>query len=213
MGALALHDDGDVGAARAFEHVGNGGGVEAFCGLAIDGHDDVAGANAGPVGGGALEGREDDDVDDAGFVGLGLDGHADAVVLAVLVFAHLGEGLWVVEVGVGVEDVEHPGDSAVVDGAVDFIGVEGLGVVLLDEGVDVGELVEGVAQGGFVGGGLGGDLLVDERADEGAGGQEKGDGEESATGTGGHLLGLPQGASGGVGRGRTCARMKLQCSV
>ncbi len=65
--------------------------------------------------------------------GLGLDGHADAVVLAVLVLAHLGEGLGVVEVGVGVEDVEHARDGAVVDGLVGLVGGHRLGVVLLDE--------------------------------------------------------------------------------
>ena len=70
---------------------------------------------------------------------LRLDGHADAVVAAVLVFAHLGEGLGVVEVGVGIQGVEHARDGAVVDGLVGLVRVELLGVVLLDDGVDVGE--------------------------------------------------------------------------
>ena len=81
---------------------------------------------------------------------LRLDGHADAVVLAVLVFAHLREGLWIVEVGVGIEDVEHGRDGAVVDGFVGLVGGELFGVVLLDDGVDVGEAVERVAKGGLV---------------------------------------------------------------
>ena len=177
-----------MGAAWAFEHGGDGGGVHAVGGFAVDGEDDVAGADAGFVGGGAFEGVEDDDLGLAVWGGLRLDGHADAVVLAVLVFAHLGEGLGIVEVGVGIEDVEHAGDGAVVDGLVGLVGVEVLGVVLLDEGVDVGEGVEGVAQGGLVGGGLGGDLLVDEGAEDGAGGEKEGDGEECATSAGSHRL-------------------------
>ena len=99
----------------------------------------------------AFEGGEDDDLGGAVFVGLGLDAHADAVVLAVLVFAHLGEGLGVIEVGVGVQGVEHARDGAVVDGLVGLVGVQLVGVVLLDDGVDVGEGPEAVAQGGLVG--------------------------------------------------------------
>ena len=130
-----------------FEHGGDGGGVHAFGGLAVDGEDDVAGPDAGFVGRACLQrgrGRR------SWFVRLRLDRHADAVVLAVLVFAHLREGLGVVEVGVGIEHVEHAGDGAVVDGLVDLVGVEVLGVVLLDDGVDIGEGVQGVAQGGLV---------------------------------------------------------------
>ena len=40
-------------------------------------------------------------------------------------------------------------------------------------------------------GGLGGDLLVDERTEDGAGGEKEGDGEECATGTGSHRRDLP----------------------
>jgi len=51
----------------------------------------------------------------------------------VLVLAHLGVGFWIVEIGVGVEDVKHAGDGAIVDGLVGLVGVERLGVVLLDQ--------------------------------------------------------------------------------
>jgi len=88
--------------------------------------------------------------------------------------------------------VKHAGDRAVVDCFVCLVGVEGLGVVLFDQRVDIGEGVEGVAQGGLVAGGLGDDLLVDEGADDGAGGQKNGSGEECAASTGSHGLGLPQ---------------------
>ena len=124
--------------------------------------------------------------------GLRLDRHADAVVLAVLVFAHLGEGLWIVEVGVRIEDVEHARDGAVVDGLVGLVGGQLLRVVLLDEGVDAGEGVQAVTEGGLIRRGLGGDLLVDERTEKGAGCEEKGGGEECAAGAGSHGLGLPR---------------------
>ena len=168
----------------AFEEGGDGGGVHAVGGFAVDGEDHVAGPDAGLEGGSAFKGIEDDDLGLAVGGGLRLDGHADAVVLAVLVFAHLGVGLGVVEVGVRVEDVQHARDGAVVDGLVGLVGVHGLGVVLLDERVDVGEGVERVAQGGLVAGGLGGDLLVDERAEDGAGGEKECGGEEVRGGCG-----------------------------
>ena len=160
-GAFAHHRDGDVGAACAFEHGGYAGGVHAFGGFAVDGENLVAWADAGFIGGGAFEGVEDYYFGFAAGGGLWLDGHANAVVLAVLVLAHLGEGFGVVEVGVWIKDVEHAGDGTVVDGFVGLVGVEGLGVVLLDEGVDIGEGVERVAEGGLIAGRLGGDFLVD----------------------------------------------------
>lgn len=187
-GTFALHGDGDVGTFGALEERGDGGGVHASYALGVDDLDDVAGADAGLDGRRAVKGGEDDDLGGSFLVGLGLNLHADAVVLAVLVFAHLGEGLGVVEVGVGVEDVEHAGDGPVVDGLVGLLGVELICIILLDEGVDVGEGMEGVAEGGLVGGGLGGDLLADDGADDGAGGEEDGSGEESASGTDGHEL-------------------------
>ncbi len=145
--AFANHRDRDVGSAGAFEEVGDGGRVHAFGRLAVDGEDLVAGADAGLIRGRAFEGVEDDDLGFTVGGGLGLDGHANAVIFAVLVFAHLGEGLWIVEVGVWIEDVEHARDGSVVDGLVGLIGVERFGVVLFDQGVDAGEGMERVAEG------------------------------------------------------------------
>ena len=187
--ALALHDDQDVGSPGALEHGCDGSGVEAFGGFTVDRKDQVSGADSGFVGGRSLERGEHDDVGHSSLIQLGLDGHANAVVLAMLLLAHLGEGLGVVKVGVRVEGVQHAGDGAVVDGLVDFVLVQGLCVVLLDQAVDVGELVQGVAQGGLVGCGLCGDLVADEGAGEGAACQKEGDGEESAAGAWGHRLG------------------------
>jgi len=197
--ALALDGDQDVCSFGPLEHGGDGGGVEAIGALAVDREDEVSGTDSGLEGGRALERGKHHDVQDAGFVRQGLDGHADAVVLAVLLLAHLGEGFGVVKVGVGVEGVQHAGDGTVVDGAVDLVGVQRLGVVLLDQAVDAGELVEGVAQGGLVGGGLGGDLVADEGAEEGAGCQKDGDGEESAAGAWGHRLDYLEGGREGMG--------------
>jgi hypothetical protein len=41
---------------------------------------------------------------------------------------------------VGVEHPEHTGDGALVDG---FVGVDGLGVIGLDDGEDAGEVTDG----------------------------------------------------------------------
>ena len=185
-----------MGATGALEHGGNGGGVEVLAGLAVDRDDGIAGLDAGLEAGRAFKGGEDDDlgggglVPVSGLVGLRLDGHADAIVATVLVFAHLGEGLGVVEVGVRVEDVEHARDGAVVDDLVGAIRVQGIGVVLLDDGVNVGELMERVAEGRLVRRGLCSDLLADDGADNTACREEDGDGEECAAGTWSHWLGV-----------------------
>jgi len=89
---------------------------------------------------------------------------------------------------VGIEGVKHARDGAVVDGLVGLVGVQGLGVVLLDEGIDVGEGVKRIAEGGLVGGGLSGDLLVDQRAEHGARNKEEREREEGATCAGSHWL-------------------------
>ena len=156
---------------------------------------------------GALKWVEDEDLHGA-IDELGLDGHADAVVAAVLVLAHLRVGLWIVEVGVRVERVEHAGDGAVVDGLVGVVGVHLLGVVGLDDGVDAGEGFEGVAQGGLIRGGLGGDLGQDEGAGDAAGDNEGCDGKDCATWVHGHLVRCPRNGEAGVlvrwGMGRQC---------
>jgi len=185
-----------MSAACAFEHGGHACGVHAFGGFAVDGENLVAGADAGFIGRGTFEGIEDDDFGFAAGGGLRLDGHADTIVLAVLILAHLSEGLGIVEVGVGIENVKHAGNGAVVDGLIGFVGVEGLGVVLLDKRVDVGKGVEGVAEGGLIAGGLGGDLLINEGADDGAGGKKNSGREESAVRAGSHGLGYTSNRNG-----------------
>jgi hypothetical protein len=70
----------------------------------------------------------------------GSDYHADAVILAALVFAQESELARVKEIGVRVEHTEHAGDGALVDG---LVGVDRLGVVGLDDGKDAGEVADG----------------------------------------------------------------------
>ena len=82
--------------------------------------------------------------------------------MAALIFAHLGVGLGIVEIGVGVEHAQHAGDGAVVDGAVGLVAVDGLGVVLLHERVDVGKGLEAVAKLALVLRGLRADFALQE---------------------------------------------------
>jgi len=87
-----------VSATSAFEERGDCGGVHTLGGFAVDGENLIAGTNTGFEGRSSLEGVEDDDLGFAVRRRLRLDGHADAVVLAVLIFAHLGEGFGIVKV-------------------------------------------------------------------------------------------------------------------
>jgi hypothetical protein len=139
--ALASHHHADVGPFGSFEQACDRSRVHSVGRLAVNRHDHVAGTDA------CLERRrsfkrgQDNDVQHSVLVRLRLDRHADAVVVAVLIFAHLGEGFGIVEVRMGVEDVKHAGNRTVIDGFVDLVAVERLGVVLLDDGIHVRELV------------------------------------------------------------------------
>ncbi len=130
--------------------------------------------NAGAEGGRVLIGRDDVDL-----VVLLLDHHADAVVVAALIFAQVGVGLGIVEVRVRVEHLQHAGNGAVVDGVVGLVAGDGLGVVLLDERVDVGEGLEAVAELALVLRGLRADAALQHGAGDGADGEEDDDGEEA----------------------------------
>src|SRR4029077_15236889 len=76
------------------------------------------------------------------------DDHADAVVLAALIFAEESELAGVKEIGVRVEHAEHARDGALVDG---FVDVNGLGVVGLHHVQNAREVADGglvVVRGG-----------------------------------------------------------------
>src|SRR5271155_5379132 len=74
VGTFAQHGDADGGAFRAFEQVSYVGGAHVVGGLAVNGGDDVAGADAGAIGRGADEGGDDDNL-----IITGADRHAYAV--------------------------------------------------------------------------------------------------------------------------------------
>ncbi len=99
--------------------------------------------NAGLVGGRAGEGIDHDH-----FIVARTDRHAHAVVLAALVFAHQRVGLGIEEIRVRIERVQHARNRSVIDG---LVGVHRLGVVVLDQGVNVGELLQAVLNLGVAG--------------------------------------------------------------
>ncbi len=106
-------------------------------GLAIHRDDDVAGAHACPRSRSSRQRRDHNDM-----VVARADGHAHAVVFALLRFFELGELLGIKEGGMRVEHVQHAGDGAVEDG---LVGIHLLGVVLLDDVIHFGELLQAAA--------------------------------------------------------------------
>jgi hypothetical protein len=70
----------------------------------------------------------------------GSHNHADAIILAALIFAKQGELAGIKEIRVRVKHPEHAGDGALVDG---LVGVDRLGVIGLDDGQDAGEVADG----------------------------------------------------------------------
>jgi len=64
----------------------------------------------------------------------------------VLILTHFGVGFRVIKVGVGVEYAQHARNCAVVDGASAFVALDGLGVVLFDDGIDIRERFQAVAE-------------------------------------------------------------------
>ena len=70
---------------------------------------------------------------------LRLDRHSHAVILPVLVLAHLRVGLRVIEAGVRIEGAQHPRDGAVVDHLAGLVAGQRIGVILRDQVVNIGE--------------------------------------------------------------------------
>jgi len=148
----SLPSDGDFydGALGTFEEVGDFAGGEAVGGFFVYLGDHVTGAEASVVSGSANIRRHDN-----GVVFAWGDDHADAVILAALIFAEKSKLAGVEEIGVGVEHAQHAGDGALVDGLVD---IDGLSIVVLDDVEDAGEIADGglVVVGGGGGGADGG---------------------------------------------------------
>src|SRR5260370_12829387 len=133
--SFTRNSDLDDGALGALEHVGDIAGGQPIGGLGVNLDDDVAGTNAGVVGGCPDVGSHGD-----GVVLAGGDDHADAVVVAALIFAEESEVAGVKEIGVRVEHAEHAGNGALVHG---FVDVDGLGVVGLHDVQNTGEVADG----------------------------------------------------------------------
>ena len=183
--AVAHRGDFDLGSLGALERLRHLVRGPAVGGFAVDCDDLVAGMNAGAEGGRVLIGRDDEDLGFAVIVLL-LDDHADAVVVAALIFAEAGVGLGIVEVRVRVEHLQHAGDGAVVDGVIGLVAGDGLGVVLLYERIDISKGLEAVTELALVLRGLRADAALQDGAGNGTDHEEHGDKEERATGAGSH---------------------------
>src|SRR5579872_523116 len=134
--ALTRNADMDGCTLGTFQQVGNIARAHVLGRLTIDRDDYVSGMNTRLVGRRSGEGEDHDN-----FVIARPDGHAHAVVLAALILAHQCIGFGIEEIRVGIERVQHSRDSAVVDR---LIRVNRLGIVLFDDGVNIGELFEAV---------------------------------------------------------------------
>ena len=139
--AVAQHGHFNLRSLGALERLRYLVGGPAIGGFAVHRDDLVAGMNAGAERGRVLVGRDHEDL-----VVLLLDDHADAVIVAALVFAQAGVGLGIVEMRVRIEHLQHAGDGAVVDGVIGLVAGDGLGVVLLHQRIDVGKGLQAVAE-------------------------------------------------------------------
>ena len=145
-----------------FEQVGDVARGHILCGFAVDRDDDVARMNAGFV-----RGRSGEGINHDHFIVARPDRHTHAVVLAALVFAHERVGFRIEEIRVRIERVQHAGNRAVVDR---LIGVHRFGVIVLNQRVNIGELLQAVLNLGVAGhGGLLAGTLGKQNAQETAG--------------------------------------------
>ena len=180
VSAFPQHGDTHCGALGPFEQVGDVGGAHIVGRLAVDGGDDIAGPNAGSVGWGTDERGDYDDL-----IIARADRHADAVILAALLLAKLRIRLWIKEIGVRVELVQHARDGSVVDG---LVGIHRVGVVLFDRLIHFGELLEAVANVGVrAGRRRGRNLLGKKHAEQAEQRKDENYKEERTTRTTGHV--------------------------
>ena len=173
--SFAQHLHCDVRALGAFQDVRDRKGIHAVCVLGVDEQDGIARADTGLGRRRSIKGVDDDHALHTILAHLRLDLHAHAVVAAMLVLAHLRVRLWIVEVRVRVQDVQHVRNRAVVNDLVDLFAVELVRVVAFHHGVHVSELVQAVPHGGFIRRGLGIDAPVEQRSCYRAGTKEQGE--------------------------------------
>ena len=137
VGALAEHRNFDRGAFGPFQQFGHFADAHIVRRFAVDDGNDVAWTDAGPVRGSAGKGRYHDDL-----VIARANLHANSVILAALLLAKQGIRLRIEEIGVRVEHAKHSRDGSVVNR---LVGVDDLGIVLLDDVIDLGERAQTVA--------------------------------------------------------------------
>ena len=87
---------------------------------------------------------------------------------------------------VRVENLQHAGNCAVVDDVVGLVRSDGLGVVLFDDRVDVGEGLKAVAELAFVLRRLCADAALQYGAGHSTDGEENNEGKECAAGARSH---------------------------
>src|SRR5579864_1069247 len=134
IGAFAQDRNVYSRALGPFEQIGNVAGVHVVSGFAIHRRDNVAGMNARPVRWASREWRDDDDL-----IVARPDRHSHTVVLAALIFAQQRIRFRIEEIGVRIEHVQHAGNGAVVNR---FIRAYRFGIILLDDVIDLGELLQ-----------------------------------------------------------------------
>ena len=108
--------------------------ADAFHGLAVEAGDQVAGLDAGAVGGRILDGR--DDLDVAVFAEANFNAQADE--LAFGAFAQFGVGFLVQVGGMGVERGDHAGNGVFQQ----FLVFHGFDVIGLDQAKHIGQLAQ-----------------------------------------------------------------------
>ena len=134
----ALAPDADVhhGALGSFQQVGHFRGGKSVARLAVYADDDVTGPDPSFIGRRSHEGRHYH-----GVVLARRHLHSYAIIFSVLIFTNQREGACIKEVRVRIENAQHSGDSPVING---FVGVHGLGVILLDNSQHTRKCADGV---------------------------------------------------------------------
>src|SRR5690348_17968666 len=110
----------------AFEQVRDLGRGEARAIFVVDREDNVAGADTCFCGGRAFERRKHHRL-----LFARLDDHTDAIIFAFLIFAKESVSLWIEEIGVRIEHMQHAGNRTVVN---HFVSIDGIRVIRFDGG-------------------------------------------------------------------------------
>ena len=180
VGAFTDDRDVDCGSFCTLEQVGYVAGRHVVGGFTVNCGDHITGSNAGFVCRSANERSDNDDL-----IIPRTYRHTHAVVLAALIFAQKCVLFWIEKVGMGIQDPQHSWDSAVIDR---LIRVHRLGVILLDEVINLGEFTQIVANFTVTGAFDGSSSLSEYGTHETAKKKNKENQEERATGATRHAV-------------------------